>query len=1051
MPSFSIEVPGEANPLTDGQLVQALRSASSSDPNQIQFGTKQLQQWEKTPGYYKTLQSAFIDHQLPIEIRYLAIIQLKNGIDKYWRKTATNAVQKDDKNAIRARLLKSGLVEPDDRLALQNALVIAKIARFEYPNDWPDAIPSLIQTLRSAQELPPLQLSRALLVLLHVVKELSTGRLQRTRQTMQAATPEIVHVLGQMYADSISFWRGSLDAQQESVVSEISRAMKMSLLAIKILRRLLVAGYEHPNRDQDVVSFWNLAQQQLGDFMQTRHMTRSSDVNLLLEKHLLQLAKLHHEMSKDHPAAFVLLPNSLELVRSYWSLAKEFGESFGSREAVGSARSPLPIGMDGDVGDDRTVTEKLALRGLLILRACLKMVHNAAQTFKYRTPTDKEEKAQATKTVKEQLLSHSLVQDIMEVIVTKYFVFRASDLREWEEEPEEWEKREEADGEDWEFSIRSCSEKLFLDLAINYKDVLVQPLLRVFYSVALVDNEDVLFKDSVYTAIGLSAPVVHEQLDFDAFIRDVLAVEVQKTKPGFNIIRRRAAILISQWISIKITERQLVYQIFQHLLNGDDPVNDQVVRVTAARQFCKVADDWEFAVDQFLPFADATLTRILHLIEEVELTETKMALLNTISVVVERMDHHISPFAERIVGLLPPLWEASGDEHLMKQAILTILARLVNAMKGQSLPLHAMVFPIIKGAVEPGSETQVYLLDDAMDLWAAILVQTPAPASPNLLQLVPYLFPIFELGSDNLRKALEIAQSYVLLAPSHMLSAEVRTTTFTYLSNLFGTLRPEANGLVCNLIEYILWTAQILGGENAVARTATDLVQTGLLRKLLEGLHGSWKAHCTTGPLAESALVDGVVETDYFSILARFILGSDLATFCQSCTSVASSIETISSPSDLNSIMKWLLEEWFSHFENIADPGRRKIMCLALTKLLQTNQPFILLNLQLLMTIWTDVVTELREDASHPSGDSLVCSFEGGATASEDASRTPEDDRNREYTRKDEVHSIPLAQWIQMHLQQSVAACGGDERFREEWLVNVDQDVLKGFGALGIL
>nr|POE62836.1 importin-11 [Quercus suber] len=1034
MPSFSIEVPGEANPLTDSQLVQALRSASSSDPNQIQSGTKQLHQWEKTPGYYKALQSAFINHQLPIEIRYLAIIQLKNGIDKYWRKTAIN------------------LTEPDDRLALQNALVIAKIVRFEYPSDWPDAIPSLIRTSRSASQLPPLQLNRALLVLLHVVKELSTGRLQRTRQTLQAATPEIVHVLGQMYADSITFWGTRLDTTDESGLPEISRAMKLSLLAIKILRRLLVMGYEHPNRDQDVISFWSLAQQQLCSFMQARQTSRNPDVTLLLEKNLLQLAKLHHEMSKDHPAAFILLPNSLELVQSYWGLAKEFGESFGSTEAVSSVLSSSAIGTSGDAGgDDQTVTEKLALRGLLIFRACLKMVHNPAQTFKNRTQTDKEENTQATDRVKRELLSQNLIQEIMEVIVTRYFVFRASDLREWEEDPEEWEKREEGEGEDWEFSIRSCSEKLFLDLAINYKDVLVQPLLQVFHSVAQTQNENVLFKDSVYTAIGLSAPVIYEQLDFDAFMRDVLVVEIQKSKPGFNIIRRRAAILISQWISIKITERQLVYQIFQHLLDKDDQTNDQVVRVTAARQFCKVADEWEFTADQFLPFADTTLTRIMRLIEEVELTETKMALLNTISVVVERMDHQISPFAERIVGLLPPLWEASGDEHLMKQAILTILARLVNAMKSSSLPLHSMVFPIIKGAVEPGSETQVYLLDDAMELWAAILVQTPAPASSDLLQLVPYLFPIFELGSDNLRKALEIAQSYMMLAPSHMLSENIRTTLFTYLSNLFGSLRPEANGLVCNLIEYTLRAAQIMGGENAVAQTARDLLHTGLLGRLLEGLRGSWTAHCTTGPLAQTALVDGIVETDYFSILARFILGSDLTTFCQSCISAAPPTENNSAPADLSMTMKWLLEEWFSHFENIGDPGRRKLMCLALTKLLQTNQPFILLNLQLLMTTWTDVVTELREDATHPSGDSLVYSLDAGADASEDASRTPEDDRKREYSQKDEIHSVPLPQWVQMHLQQTVAACGGDERFREEWLVNVDQDVLKAFGALRIL
>lgn len=89
MPSFAIEVPGEANPLSESTLIHTLQSASSSNPNQIQTGTKQLAQWEKSPGFYRHLQSAYLDTRIPVEVRYLAIIQLKNGIDKYWRKTAT--------------------------------------------------------------------------------------------------------------------------------------------------------------------------------------------------------------------------------------------------------------------------------------------------------------------------------------------------------------------------------------------------------------------------------------------------------------------------------------------------------------------------------------------------------------------------------------------------------------------------------------------------------------------------------------------------------------------------------------------------------------------------------------------------------------------------------------------------------------------------------------------------------------------------------------------------------------------------------------------------
>lgn len=55
-----------------------------------------------------------------------------------------------------------------------------------------------------------------------------------------------------------------------------------------------------------------------------------------------------------------------------------------------------------------------------------------------------------------------------------------------------------------------------------------------------------------------------------------------------------------------------------------------------------VANEWEFKVNNFMPFAPLTLDRLMVLVQEVELPETKMALLNTISVVVERLEHHVS-------------------------------------------------------------------------------------------------------------------------------------------------------------------------------------------------------------------------------------------------------------------------------------------------------------------------------------------------------------------------------------------------------------------------
>lgn len=132
----AIELPQEANPLNPETLYTVLTRASSTNQQQVQSGTQQLQNWERQPGFFRSLQTIFINASLPVEVRFLSAIQLKNGIDKYWRKTASNAISKEEKALIRSRCLESGINEPNHQLALQNALVTAKIIRFEFPHEW---------------------------------------------------------------------------------------------------------------------------------------------------------------------------------------------------------------------------------------------------------------------------------------------------------------------------------------------------------------------------------------------------------------------------------------------------------------------------------------------------------------------------------------------------------------------------------------------------------------------------------------------------------------------------------------------------------------------------------------------------------------------------------------------------------------------------------------------------------------------------------------------------------------------------------------------------
>ncbi|PSN65266.1 ARM repeat-containing protein [Corynespora cassiicola Philippines] len=1042
----AIEVPGEANPLTEGILFHVLRSAASADPTQIQTGTKQLQQWATVKGFYPLLQSVFLDKSLPLEVRYLAIIQLKNGIDKYWRKSAVNAVPKEDKAIIRGRLLESAVGEADQRLAVQNALVISKIVRFEFPNDWPDVFDGIIQIIRHATEPGTyrLHLPRALLLLLYTVKELSTGRLIRTQQNLRTIAPQVFAVVGRVYVSKVESWQNFFRNGGDDEAGAIED-IENSLLAMKTLRRLIVAGYEFPNREQDLQEFWVLTRTHFGQFLpyvMSEDSPLAPSVRKLIEKHLMQLAKFHLAMASNHPAAFVLLPGSVDLVRDYWSIVSKLGETWGSKSLEGAN-----IGTDSDAEDDAPILERLGLKGLLLIRACIKMVFYPTQTFKYRHQEEKDERTRSTQIIKSDLLTNDLVREMVSAIVQQFFVFRPSDLRMWEEEPDEWEKMEEGI-DDWEFAIRPCAERLFLDLAKNFKDLILQPLLDVFYKVATPENEDILFKDSVYCAVGLAADVLHDQVDFDTFLTNTLVAEAQKQKPGYNIIRRRIAIIISQWITIKITENKkpLVYQIYQYLMDKSDPLNDQIVRVTAGRRFQSIADEWEFKADNFLPFAPAILDRLMALVQEVELPETKMALLNTISVIVERMEHNITPYANSIISLLPPLWEQSGEEHLMKQAILTILARLTNAMKAESRSFHSSFLPIIQSSIEPGSETAVYLLEDGMDLWASIVAQTPSgpePINPELLGLLRFTIPLLSMDNETLRKTIEITESYLLLAPASVLADDFRPALLQNLGEYLGKLKPEANGTFTHLIQSVVRAAEGLGGEQAVKILVGDLVSTGFLANVLEGLHGAWSHHQSHGPYKEmpSRAVDGVVETDYFSVLARIGLASP-SVLLEGLASVGGG--------ELEKTLEWLLEEWFSHIENIGDLPNKKLMTLVLTRLLETGAPWILGKLQNLMVMWTDVLGLLLDGMDDRTADCLYWPEEPREFESNEP-EAPDDIRKRELMYSDPVHRINLVPFVREHLQQAIQAAGGEQHFQEEWLSRVDKDIMKGFAELGIM
>lgn len=375
----------------------------------------------------------------------------------------------------------------------------------------------------------------------------------------------------------------------------------------------------------------------------------------------------------------------------------------------------------------------------------------------------------------------------------------------------------------------------------------------------------------------------------------------------------------------------------------------------------------------------------------------------------------------------------------MKQAILGILSGLVTSLGTDSQKYHSLILPLIQSSIEPDSETRPYLLEEALELWAAILEQTPTPASSEMVSLVQYLVPNFDTASDACRKSLEITEAYLYLIPSEILS-DVLLLLHPF-SDLLTAPTREVSGLVTHLIELLLRQADVVGGIAAMESLAQSLVESKILHRLLTGIKDAYDAHQTTGPNRRYPSIDGVVETDYLNVLARLAICSP--------NLLNSAVQTARP----NSSIDWLLAEWLEHMDNISHPNQKKLNCMAVTSLLATGEPWILSRLQSLMSLWTDVITELVTDYDDGQGNAIKrdCLVYTSPDAFKlDGPESPSAFLHRQLTFIDPLHRTDLRDYVREKLAAVVEGCGGMDNFRQQWVDSVDEDVVQAFGGLGI-
>lgn len=525
------------------------------------------------------------------------------------------------------------------------------------------------------------------------------------------------------------------------------------------------------------------------------------------------------------------------------------------------------------------------------------------------------------------LFTPEFVVRAAKLLISQYLVLNVDDFETWDGSAEDFVQEEETDA--WEYNIRGCGAKVLSSLVSKSSAVLCPFLIETLQG--LTADVDILFREAVYCAIGTNAVELAEYLDFDSWISTVLVLEVQNKGVENKIIRRRISLLISDWVTVKSSKdaRQILYSILQELLS---PEEDLVVRLTAIISLRHTLDDFDFEQESFNPFLKQFVDLFMQLLRDVDEFDSKMKIIDSLIVLIERMDGQgsniILPSISPLLEILPQLWSRSEDQNLFRCSLVSIISKLVKTLRSESHQLNSIVYPILAEGLDTTHPGHIHLLDESLELWLATLQNCTSEVT--LVHLFPVALKMLDLSSTNLKKVFHILQAYIVLSPLPILQKHANPFIAS-LVVMIGTLTINASNSLLKLTDISL---QSCNSANCLPALFQVMYAEGLFNKLLYVILGEDE-------------VDSIV-VGFLVLLSRMIM-YDPNSIVQIMHSIGSDV------------LERLLAVYIQRYDSLGHIKQRKMSALALASLLGTGQPAVVQRIFEISKILTSTVLELSK------------------------------------------------------------------------------------------
>ncbi|XP_050205030.1 uncharacterized protein LOC126655060 isoform X2 [Mercurialis annua] len=976
-------------------IYSLLTNSMSGDQRVRKPAETALSEFESRPGFCSCLMEVITAKDLvsQVDVRLLASVYFKNSISRYWRnRRDSSGLSSDEKNHLRQKLL-SHLREENDKIAVMLSVLISKIARFDYPREWPELFSVLAQQLQSADVLAS---HRIFMILFRTLKELSTKRLTADQRNFAEISSHFFDYCWRLWQSDVQTILHGFSAIAQSYNSnalkqhhdELYLTSERWLLCSKIIRQLIVSGFQ-------------------SDAKCIQEVRPVKEVSPMLLNAIQSLLPYYPTFQKGHPIFWDFIK------RACTKLMKVLVVIQGRHPYTFGDKSVLPPVLDFCL-NKIVDPEPYVLSFEQFLIQCMVMVKCVLECKEYRPVLTGKVMDENAITVEQMKKNISIVVGgvltsllpaerlilLCNVLIRRYFVLTASDLEELYQNPESF--HHEQDVIQWTEKLRPCAEALYIVLFEKHSQLLGPVVVSILQEAmngcpsSVTDiSPGLLLKDAAYGAAAYVYYELSNYLSFKDWFNGALSVELSNDHPNMRIIHRKVALILGQWVSeIKDDIKRPVYCGLIRLLQD----KDLSVRLAACRSLCFHIEDANFSQKEFADLLPICWDSCFKLIEEVQEFDSKVQVLNLISILIGHVTEVI-PFANKLVAFFQKVWEESSGESLLQIQLLIALRNFVIALGHQSPSCYNVLLPILQRGIDINSPDELNLLEDSMLLWEATLSHAPAMV-PQLLACFPCLVEIMERSFDHLQVAVKIIESYIILGGSEFLNMHASTVA-KLLDLIVGNVNDRGLLSILPVIDILIQCFPV---------EVPPLISSTLQKLIVICLSGGDDCEPSkTAVKASSAAVLARVLVMNTNYLGQLTADRSLPLLLQQA---GIQIE--------ENILICLVDIWLDKIDN-ASSNQRKIFGLALSIILTLNLPQVLDKLDQILSVCTSVILAVNDDKTEEesSGDNMSSSISHG-----EGTVPTRELRKRQIKLSDPINQLSLENSVRDNLQRCSALHG---------------------------